>query len=82
MNSNDYTYRTNDLSQAVALVVHGFLVRDIERVAYGNKAVFIFNRSKKLDTALSQYWADKLLVNPKSYFDAMKHLKTRIYSEA
>ena len=79
-NYNSDLYKTYDLALAAALVAAGFTVDSIEKASYG-KASFVFDRSDDLDTAVNRYWADGLRVNPKAYFDVIKHLKTRIYSE-
>lgn len=80
MNHNLTDFRTFDLSLASALITEGFIITAIERTQYSNKSNFIFNRTDKLDEIVQAFWADKLSVNPKLYFDALKHLKTRIYS--
>ncbi|MGA3150530.1 MAG: DUF5659 domain-containing protein [Candidatus Saccharimonadales bacterium] len=78
-NYNSYEFRTFDLALSSALVTEGFLVIGIEKSSAG-KATFLFETTPALKTAVDNYWSDKLKVNPKAYFDAMKHLKTRIYS--
>lgn len=80
-NYNNNYYQTYDLSLAAALVCSSFVVERLER-DQSRRAAFCFAKSTKLDQAISEYWADKLRVNPKAYFDTIKHLKTRIYSEA
>lgn len=73
-------FRTYDLALASALVSHGFPITGIEKTQYGGRSSFIFNRTDKLDEVIQAYWADKLTVNPKAYFDVLKHIKTRLYS--
>ena len=78
---NSNSFKTFDLALAAALVTAGYSIEEIEKKPYG-KASFVFVRSDKLDAVVNHYWADKLQLNPKAYFDVLKHLKTRIYSEA
>jgi len=80
-NYDSTAYKTTDLALAAALVACNFPVKTINRSAGKGRAVFIFTRDKRLASAVSDYWEDKLNVSPKTYFDAMKHLKTRIYAE-
>lgn len=73
-------YKTFDLALAAALFTVGFPIKSLEKVHHG-KAAFIFKRDDNLAHTVNIYWADKLQVNPRAYFDALKHIKTRIYSE-
>ena len=77
--SNEKYFKTYDLALAAALVAAGFFIDNIDKPSYG-KSSFIFLRSAALDEVVKDYWADKQQVNPKAYFDILKHLKTRIYS--
>ncbi len=81
MDEDKLRFRTSDLALASALIATGFAIDELEKSHFG-KASFVFIRSDSLDKAVSRYWADRLRVNPKAYFDVIKHLKTRIYSEA
>jgi len=82
MNEDESQFRTFDLALASALVANGYTISAIERTQYGGKSSFIFDRTSGLDQVIQAYWADGLTVNPKAYFDVLKHIKTRIYSEA
>lgn len=82
MDEDKLHFRTYDLALATALVAHGFSLGALERTPYNDKVSFSFNRSDPLDEVIQAYWADNLSVNPKAYFDILKHLKTRIYSGA
>lgn len=71
---------TTDLSLAATLVTLGFQIHSIQKNLH-SKAVFNFEQSTKLNQTIEAYWADRLVVNPKSFFDVIKHIKTRLYSE-
>lgn len=76
----DNNFRTYDLALASALVSYGFSISGIEKTQYGGKSSFIFDKNKELDQVIQAYWSDQLQVNPKAYFDVLKHIKTRLYS--
>lgn len=81
MNNYDVNhFRTYDLALAASLEALGFTVSGLEKTSYSNKTSFIFDRTIELDEAIQAYWSDKLRVNPKAYFDVLKHIKTRLYS--
>lgn len=79
MQDYDY-YSTNDLALAAALSVRGFSVQKIHFKRNDRRAFFDFVDTSQLRKAVDDYWTDKLAVNPKAYFDALKHIKTRIYA--
>lgn len=74
-------YSANDLALVAVLVYLGFAVERLEKDARG-KATFFFYRNPKLDQAIQDYWSGDISVEPRSYFDAIKQIKTRIYSGA
>lgn len=80
MTLNYDNYETNDLALAAALVEVGY---SLIRLNSDNprRVIFIFSNSENLESCIADYWQDRLEVNPKSYFDTLKHLKTRIYAE-
>ena len=73
-------WATFDLGVASALVHLGF-----ELLALGRenpkKIKFIFLKNELIEEAIKEYWADKLAVGARGYFDTIKMLKNRIYSE-
>lgn len=79
-NDNSNVFSTYDLALASALVSYGFTISGIEKTQYGGRSSFIFDRNEKLDQVIQAYWSDQLQVNPKAYFDVLKHIKTRLYS--
>lgn len=76
----DNIFSTYDLALAAALLAKGFTVSSLEKTSYG-KAMFLFARKLHLDETIQQYWSDSLTINPRTYFDSLKHLKTRIYQD-
>jgi hypothetical protein len=80
MDDEYYDYRTSDLSLAATLVCLGYYLTGLER---GNdyKVLFEFSLNKSGKDAIDSYWNDGLTVNPRLYFDNLKMLKNRLYSE-
>jgi len=44
------------------------------------KVKFVFERSEKLEETITKFWNGSLLVEPKSYWSAIRELKSRIRS--
>lgn len=79
-NYDDFT--TNDLALAATLSTLGFSIEAIEKQQFSSRATFVFIKNDNLSKVVESYWSDKLRVNPKNYFDALKHIKTRIYARS
>lgn len=77
---NTVFFYTFDLGLSAALVSAGFSLASLER---GNlqKSQFVFRRGDGIDETIDAYWADRLEVKARAYFDALKMLKNRLYSE-
>ena len=72
-----YTY---DLGASAALVHLGFLLVSLDR-ENPKKVQFIFRRDPLIEEALKEYWSDTLSVGARGFFDTIKMLKNRLYSE-
>ena len=73
-------FLTYDLGCSAALVSAGFSLVSLDRENL-KKVQFIFRRSDGIDEFVDAYWADRLEVKARGYFDALKMLKNRLYSE-
>ena len=73
-------YKTFDLSCAAALISTGFELVSLNK-ENPRKVQFIFDQEDSIKEVINDYWADKLLVNARTFFDNIKMLKNRIYSE-
>ncbi len=71
--------RFRDFGLVAALVTKDFVIQKTEKDF--KHVFFIFEDSSALQDAVSQYWANKLFVSARQYFDNTKMLKSRIYSE-
>jgi len=74
---NEY-YESSDL----ALVTTISLFQPLEAIDRTNphKALFIFKRDTHLEKLIEAYWKDEIRVNPREYFNALKSMKARLYS--
>lgn len=73
------TYQTSDI--ALAATIASLLPLEAVDKANPHKAKFIFRRTDKLDQLVDQYWRRELRVEPQSYFNQLKAVKARLYSE-
>ena len=78
--SNSTHFFTFDLGLSSALASVGFSLVSLDR-ANLRKAQFIFRRGDGMDEIVDAYWADRLEVKARTYFDTTKMLKNRLYSE-
>ena len=72
----NYLY-TFDLGAAAALVSAGFQLALLDKTN-SRKVQFAFLRQARV---VDDYWADRLEVKARSFFDNLKMLKNRLYSE-
>ena len=79
LNEKDYM-RTSDLALVVALSLF-FPIEIIER-GDNKKAYFLFRKdTESFEETLKQYWSRELRVEPQAFFNQLKVIKARIYSE-
>jgi hypothetical protein len=78
-NYTDY-YSTFDLGCASALEIKGFELASLDK-SNPKKVRFIFKRKKEIDSVADKYWTDKLEVKARSFFDNIKAIKNRIYTD-
>lgn len=73
-------FTTYDLGVAAALTCRGFELLELDR-ANPKKALFTFRRETDIDATANAYFADRLKLNARLFFDQLKALKNRLYSE-
>ena len=73
-------YTTFDLGCSAALITAGFSLISLDK---GNprKVQFIFRQEVGIEKVVDEYWADRLKIKVRTFFDNVKMLKNRIYSE-
>jgi hypothetical protein len=80
--SEDYAkfLSTFDLGAAASLVSAGFELISLNKTN-PKKVQFVFRREIGIEKVVDDYWADRLEVKARAFFDNVKMLKNRIYSE-
>ena len=76
MNINDY-FSTSDLGLVATLSLY-YPIDSLDR-SKPPKIQFFFARDNNLDKFVESYWKGELQVNPISFFNQLKIIKTRIY---
>jgi hypothetical protein len=82
MNQNESlveTYSTFDLALSAYLIQVGYPLTYLDR-SDPKKVAFCFERDEKIETVIQEYWSGQQSVEPKSYFAAIRDLKSQIYS--
>ena len=79
LNTDDY-YSTYDLGCSSALICAGFELVSLDKTN-PRKVQFIFRREDEIEKVVDEYWADRLEIKARAFFDNIKMLKNRIYSE-
>jgi hypothetical protein len=80
LNDSSQVFTTYDLGVAAALLCAGFELLVLDR-ANTRKVLFVFRRAKGIDDTANTYFADRLELNARAFFDQLKALKSRLYSE-
>ncbi len=73
-------FTTYDLGVSAALLCLGYKLIRLDRDD-PRKALFVFRKEADIDTYATQYFSDQLKVKARSFFDSIKALKNKIYSE-
>ena len=74
-------YQCADLGLTVVLSLY-FPIVSINRQPNSHKAYFSFEQTKELTDLIQTYWRGELRIEPKTYFDQLRTIKARLYSEA
>jgi hypothetical protein len=73
-------FTTYDLGVSTALLCAGFELLSVDK-ENPRKALFIFKKAQRIEDVANQYFSDKLDVKARSFFDHLKALKNKLYSE-
>ncbi len=76
----DTYWATFDLGCSAGIISAGVELVSLEKSNPG-KVQFIFLKNKNIEKVVADYWADRLEVKARTYFDNIKMLKNRLYSE-
>lgn len=73
-------FTTYDLGLSTALLCVGFELLTVDK-ANPRKALFIFKREDGIEDVVDRYFADRLEVKARAFFDHLKALKNKLYSD-
>jgi len=78
---DDYTnyFYTFDLGCSAALISAGFKLISLNK-ENPRKVQFVFRREIGIEKVVDDYWADRLEVKARTFFDNVKMIKNRLYS--
>ncbi len=74
----NYEYRTKDIGEASALYALG---QKFIRLDSGDNFYWFVFEDKAVIEETASYWCGDLVVRAKAYYDAMRTLKTLVYSK-
>ena len=77
---NENYYKTSDLA-LVATLSLSFQVESVEKTDT-RRVLFVFPNSEELNATVNSYWRGELRVEPQEFFNQLKVIKTRIYSNS
>ncbi len=72
-------FESHELSLVCALIAWGFPIISVDKTS-SKRVTFSFAQTSELDQSVTNFWNATRLVSPKSYFNAMREAKSRIYS--
>jgi hypothetical protein len=74
------TFSTHDMGCSAALLAAGYVLSGLDKTN-PRKALFVFSKRTGIEESAETYWSDVLHVPARTYFDTIKMLKNRLYSE-
>lgn len=72
-------FTTYDLGATAALISSGYELMAVDKTS-PSKALFVFQREDGIEETVDDYWADRLEVKARRYFDSLKAVKNKLYS--
>ena len=73
-------FTTYDLGIAAALLCSDFVLLSLDRTN-PRKVLFVFKYRNRIEETANAYFADRLKLNARSFFDQLKALKSRLYGD-
>ena len=71
-------YKSSDLGLITTLSLH-FPVKTIDR-SNPRKVLFVFDQTDELNDFVNKYWRSEIIIEPQTFTNQIKNIKTRIYS--
>jgi hypothetical protein len=81
MRPTDKYFDTQDMGLAVSLVCVGFELTELTPSQNSRRLTFRFTSHQAIVSTAQNYWASKLKVDAKQFWNEAKNLKTRLYSQ-
>lgn len=81
LNDPSSVFTTYDLGVSTALLCAGFELLSVDKNDNPRKALFIFKKEDGVEDVTDRYFSDRLEVKARSFFDHLKALKNKLYSE-
>ena len=72
-------YRTSDMALCSTLCCYGYQIEATDKQK-PEKIVFLIKKDERIDDLIKLYFTHELKVDPLSYFNYLKEIKTRIYN--
>ena len=80
LNDSSLVWSTYDLGVSTALLCAGFELLAVQK-GDPRKALFVFKKESGIEETANKYFSDRLNVKARSFFDHLKALKNKLYSE-
>lgn len=74
-------YKTSDLQLAATLYALGYQLLALDK-ADPRRAMFLFDSTDELEQSTSDFYADRLSLNPRRLLSSFRLVKERLYGEA
>jgi Domain of unknown function (DUF5659) len=78
--SKEEVFTTYDLGLVTALITVGYKLKVFDR-SNGRRVLFVLEHRKGIEIASNRFFSDELKVKARSYFDNLKAIKTKLYSD-
>jgi len=78
LQEKDY-FKSSDICLCATLCCYGYQIEAIDK-QNPVKVIFLIKRNEQLDDLMGQYFTHQLRVEPLSFFNFLKEIKTRIYN--
>ncbi|MEK7537256.1 MAG: DUF5659 domain-containing protein [Patescibacteria group bacterium] len=72
-------FKTSDISLCSALCCYGYQIEEVDKQSQ-SKAIFLIKKDENLEDLIQRYFTHQLTVEPLSFFNYLKEIKTRIYN--
>ena len=79
LNDSASVFSTSDIGVATALLCANCELLNVEK-SNPRKALFVFRKQADIEEIANKYFADRLEVKARSFFDNLKALKNKLYS--